>query len=126
MIKRTFSYKTIDILLPLYKSLVRTHLENCMQAWSPHLRKDIDCVQRQATRMVLGWDKHCYSDRLTISNLLALEDRRLRGDLIQVFKNLNRFDKVTSNQNFFELDPDTSRRGHTWKLIKPRGPYLKF
>ena len=27
MIKRTFSYKTIDNLLPFYKSLVRPHLE---------------------------------------------------------------------------------------------------
>ena len=89
MIKRTFSYKSIDNLLLLYKSLVRPHLEYCMQAWSPHLRKDINLlegVQRRATRMVLGWDKHCYSDRLTICNTLTLKDRRLREDLIQVFK----------------------------------------
>ena len=78
MIKRTFSYKTIDNLLPLYKSLVIPHLEYCMQAWSPHLRKDItllEGVQRRATRMVLGWDKHCYTDRLIICNLFILEDR---------------------------------------------------
>ena len=68
--------------------------------------------------MVLGWDKHCYSDTLTICNLLILEDRRLRGDLIQVFKILKGFDKV-NYQNLFELDQDTSRRGHTLKLVKP-------
>ena len=121
MIKRTFSYKTFDNF-PLYKSLVRPHLEYRMQAWSPHLRKDIDLlegIQCRATRMVLGWDKHCYSDRLTICKLLTLEDRRLRGDLIQVFKILIGFDKV-NNQNFFELDQDTSRRGHTLKLVKQR------
>ena len=122
MIKRTFSYKTIDNLLPLYESLMRPHLEYCMQAWSPHLRKDIhllDGVQHRATRMVLGWDKHCYTDRLTTCNLLILEDRRLRRDLIQVFKILKEFDKV-NYQNFFELDQDTSRRGHTLKRVKPR------
>ena len=93
-----------------------------MQAWSPHLRKYIDLlagVQRRATRMFMGWNKHCYSDRLTICNLFTLEDRRLRGDLIQVFKILKGFDKV-NYQNFFELDQDTSRRGHTLKLVKPR------
>ena len=93
-----------------------------MQVWSSHLRKDIDLlegVQRRATRMVLGWDKHCYSNRLTIFNLLKLEDRRLRGDLIQVFKIFTGFHKV-NYQNFFELDQDSSRRGHTLKLVKPR------
>ena len=85
MIKRIFSYKTIDNFLPLYKSLARPHIEYCMQAWSPHLRKDIDLlegVQRRATRMVQRWEKHSYSDRLTICKLLTLEDRRLKGDLI--------------------------------------------
>ena len=53
--------------------------------------------------MDLGWDKHSYSDRLTICSLLTLEDKRLRGDLIQVFKILKGFDKV-NYQNFFEVD----------------------
>ena len=123
MIKRTFSYKPIDKYFPLYKSIVRPHLEYFKQAWSPHLRKDIDLlegVQRRATRMVLGWDKHCYSDRLTICNLLILEDRRLRGNLIQVFKILKGFDKV-NYQNFLKLDQDKSGQGHTMKvLVKPR------
>ena len=74
-----------------------------MQPWSSHLRKDIDLldgVQRRAPRIVLGWDKHCYSDRLTLYNLLTLEDIRLRRDLMHVFKILKGFDKV-NYQNFF-------------------------
>ena len=93
MIKRTFSYKTVDNLLSLYKSLVKPHLEYRMQASSPHLRKDIDLLEG-LQRRVLGWDKNSYSDRLTICNLLKLEDRRLRVDLIQVFKIRKGFDKV--------------------------------
>ena len=52
MIRRTISYKSKDTIRTLYKSLVRPHLEYCVQAWRPHLRKDIDLlegVQRRAS-----------------------------------------------------------------------------
>ena len=35
MIKRAFTFKTKNNLLKLYKSLVRLHLEYCMQVWNP-------------------------------------------------------------------------------------------
>ena len=34
MIKRTFTFKTKDNLLQLYKCLVKLHLEYCMQVWN--------------------------------------------------------------------------------------------
>ena len=40
-ISRNFLCKTRDIVLPLYNSLVRPHLEHAIQFWSPHLRGDI-------------------------------------------------------------------------------------
>ena len=40
MIRRSFINKGVDIILPLYKSLVRPRLDYCVQAWSPFLRKD--------------------------------------------------------------------------------------
>ena len=55
MIKRTFTFKTKDNLLQLYKSLVRPHLAYCMQVWNPYLQ-DVDLlegVQRRATKMIL-------------------------------------------------------------------------
>ena len=39
MIRRSFIKKGVDIILPLYKFLVRPRLEFCVQAWSPFLRK---------------------------------------------------------------------------------------
>ena len=55
MIHRNFKCKAKKVILPLYKSIVRSHLDYCVQAWRPHYRKDVDKlekVQRRATRMV--------------------------------------------------------------------------
>ena len=40
IIRKCFINKGVDIILPLYKSLVRPRLEYCVQAWSPFLVKD--------------------------------------------------------------------------------------
>ena len=41
MIRRNITYKEKSLIVPLYKSIVRPHVEYCIQAWSPYLRKDI-------------------------------------------------------------------------------------
>ena len=61
-----------------------------------------------------------YDDRLQRLQLTTLEDRRLRGDLIEVYKILKEYDKVQA-ENFLELDPTITNprtRGHTLKLKK--------
>ena len=40
MIRIFFINKGVDIILPLYKSLVRPQLDYCVQAWNQFLRKD--------------------------------------------------------------------------------------
>jgi len=83
--------------LILYKSYIRPLLEFSIQAWSPSLRKDINCleqVQRRATKLVVGLKRLEYADRLHESGLTTLEKRRLRGDLIETFKIVTGRDKV--------------------------------
>ena len=78
-----------NTLLRLYQSLVRPKLEYCVQAWRPYLKKDVDLlenVQRRATRLMFKDRGLSYSERLRILGLTTLETRRLRGDLIEVFK----------------------------------------
>ena len=73
----------------MYKSLVRPHLEYCVQAWRPHLVKDIalpEKVQRRATRMITECRGKSYEKRLEMVGLITLETRRLRADLMEVFK----------------------------------------
>jgi len=43
---RTISFKDKDILLKLYKSLVRPHLEYGVSAWSPYYSKDKVLIER--------------------------------------------------------------------------------
>ena len=49
--------------------------------------------------------------------ITSLEERRIRGDLIQVFRIVKGFDKVDLG-TFFELDNGGgyALRGHKWKL----------
>jgi ribonuclease P/MRP protein subunit RPP40 len=73
MIKRNIKFKSKKVIVKLYKSLVRPRLEYCVQAWSPHLRKDIDRierVQRRATKMIEGLGDVSYEDRLQQSYFL--------------------------------------------------------
>ena len=46
MISRNITFKENNLIVPLYKAIVRRHLEYCISAWSPYLRKDIDMLEK--------------------------------------------------------------------------------
>ena len=60
-----------------------------------------------------------YDERLRILGLPTLEYRRLRADMIQVFKIFKGFDRVNVNA-FFEVAVDKRTRGHKYKILKQR------
>ncbi len=71
------------------KILVRPHLEYAAQACSPNLVADADCleqIQWLATRFVKGFRRLPYEERLRRLGLHSLRRRRIRGDLIVVYK----------------------------------------
>ena len=85
-IHRGIEFKSREVMLQLYKSLVRPHLKYCIQFWSSHYRKDVEAmerVQRRFTRMLPGLENKSYEARLTELGLFSLERRRMRGDLIE-------------------------------------------
>ena len=119
LICRNFSNHSADIIIKLYKSMVRPHLEYCIQAWRPHYQKDIillENVQRRATKLIQGFRDIKYEERLQLTGLTTLETRRLRGDLIEIFKMLKGFDKVNVHSLFTFTTSNT--RGHDLKLYK--------
>ncbi len=44
MIRRNITYKENSLIVTVYKAIVRPHVEYCIQAWNPHLSKDIDML----------------------------------------------------------------------------------
>ena len=116
-IKRHIQNKSKQVVLPLYNALVRPHLEYAVQFWSPNLRKDVERlekIQKRATKMIADIGHKSYSRRLEELNLFSLEQRRTRGQLIQVFKILKGIDKIDYTR-MFSLNNDATR-GNGLKL----------
>src|SRR5215469_9102666 len=117
---RNFEYKSKNVILPLYKSLVRPHLEYAVQLWSPFLEKDIakiERIQKRATKIIPELRGKPYAQRLKDLYIHSLETRRLRGRLIEVFKILNKFDNV-DYKKFFQNDSNNITRSNGQKLRK--------
>ena len=123
-VERTFSYMDCEMFKTIYKSLIRPHLEYACQSWSPYLKKDINLleqVQRRATAIVPELTNLPYPARLKALGLTTLEDRRIRGDLIEVYKMTHGLTNIDPSQ-FFVFAPDNrgpSTRGHRFKLAVP-------
>src|SRR6218665_3714774 len=120
MIRRTVVSKDKNIILNLYKTLVRPHLEYCVQMWNPYMQKDKDMlekVQRRATRMIRGYRTLTYEERLERCGLTTLDKRRSRGDLIETYKLMTN-KKTIPFSRFFLLANRSGLRGHRSKIFR--------
>ena len=60
-----------------------------------------------------------YQDRLKAVKLPTLEYRRIRSDIIQVFRIMKGYDQIDPSK-LFTLSSSSSNRGHNLKIYKPR------
>ena len=122
LIKRTFAYRSREVILKLYKSLVRPHLDYAVQAWNPHLEKDkkvLENVQRRATKLIPALRDLPYEERLTRLHLTTHETRRERADLLQTYRIMNQIDRIDPDAMFTKTGYQGTR-GHSQKLAKSR------
>ena len=121
LIKRSYTYLDKESLLCLYKAMVRPILEYGVTIWSPYRIGDIDAVenvQRRATRILPELRGLDYEARLRSLKLPTLTYRRLRGDVINVYKYIHGIYRLPLADNMFEMAQYGATRGHSFKLYK--------
>jgi hypothetical protein len=100
--------------------MVRSHLEYANCVWSPHTVQDIknvEKVQMRATKLLKEINYMSYIDRLKYLNLPTLLYRRLRGDMIMVYKLMSGI--YDSNFACHLVKPNNYvTRGHHLRLFK--------
>ena len=135
-IRRAFTFLDGQTLKKLYTSMVRPHLEYGQSIWSPFLLKYIDMIERvqeRATKLVDGYGKLDYCERLKKLGFTTLRYRRLRGDLIEMYNHFNSYDKEAITGSSFRIRARPSRKhrhqlfeqAHTGsKKTRFHGPFL--
>ena len=121
-IARSVTNKTVEVILRLYLALVRPHLDYAVQFWSPYYRMDInrlETIQRRMTKMICGIRNLSYEERLKRLNLHSLERRRVRGDLIEVYKWVKGFNKGDLSKVLI-VNEQSRTRSNGFKLDKFR------
>ena len=109
-ILRNVLFREVDVLLPVYKSMIRPHLEYCVQVWAPRPRygnwqsiMELENCQRKFKKLIRGMENLSYEDRLIKLGVTTLLERRSRGDLIELFRNGKaRFELASLGDSYYK------------------------
>jgi ribonuclease P/MRP protein subunit RPP40 len=121
LLNKVFRKSSPAIFAKLYKTYVRPVLEFANCVWTPVLQRDIqllESVQRRATRVPFGRSRPQYTARLSLMGIPSLSARRVRRDLLVVFRALS--SEQSPIRHLFTLHEGGRTRGHSLKLLKDR------
>jgi len=92
IIRKTFQFTDNQMFVTLYKTIVRLIIEYGNSVWGPHYiinQQNVEKIKLRTSKSLTGLQDISYSDHLHILNFLSLKYRRLRGDMILVYRLLN-------------------------------------
>ncbi len=118
LVYRAFASRSKVFMINMLKGQIRPLLESNTEVWSPLHKQDIDRlenVQRSFTKRIGGFWELSYSERLNRCDIETLEMRRLKRDLVLVYKIIHNLVKL-SFDDFFAFSPQRGLRGHPFKL----------
>ena len=121
LILRTFKSRDRYLRFKAFTVYVRPLLEYCSPVWAPVYKTDIgiiERVQRRFTKRLYGLCSLSYVERLNVLGAETLELRRLKCDLLMVFKIIHKLVCIDFDE-FFALNNYSHTRGHCFKLVKP-------
>jgi hypothetical protein len=120
ILHKCFTFKSPNVIKKLYTSIIRPKIEYASSIWNPISVKCMDMLEKvqRASIKVGPLRKLNYSARLAKLELTTLKIRRLRGDLIQLFRYYNRFDNLS--MPYSPKFNQSSTRGHRFKFIQER------
>ena len=99
-IRRSFMSRAPNFLSNVYKTYVRPHLEYVVQVWNPEYAQDkvkLEKIQNRLTRLLPHGKVLSPTERNQALRITSHETRRLRGDLIQMYK-LSQDDSLSRKQ----------------------------
>jgi len=122
LILKSFISREPTVLFKAFTVYVLPLLEYCSPVWAPVYKGDIELierVQRRFTKRLRGLEELSYADRLLLlGEVETLELRRLKIDLIMIYKIINGLIALDFAQ-FFGLNNYNCTRGNDYKLLKP-------
>ena len=98
LIRRSLRYLGGPLVRKLFTTFLRPHLVYGQVIWAPYLKQYVTILeneQRHATKLVNGFHRLSYSERLRKLNLLSLIHRKARGNMIELFKHFHFYDNFT-------------------------------
>ena len=115
-----FNYLDENMMRKILTTLIRPQLEYASVIWSPYMKKHVkklERVQRLATRMIPQFKELPYEERLSRMELSTLEERRVRGDMITMFKITHGVD-ILDREDLITMASSNYLRGHQMKIVK--------
>lgn len=107
-----------------YVTLIRSMLEYSSPVWDPHLRKDVDAVER-VQRRAARWISQDYDTRSSVTSMLSdlgleeLEKRRQDARVILMYKIIHGHVAVIPEDLNIEMADARTRASHMFKLKLP-------